>query len=630
MLLLKQIQIDEAKANLEAALASKETVVNKRKYYEELTSAGLMSNTENKHIIAAKIAIGLQSAAAILEGVSAVVGVLPSPALEPLGMGVEEQTGSISGSLSSIASILNTGAAISSAIGAISQTIGGYERRMRDWVFQKDSSDFEIRQLDKQITASQIRIAITEKELENQKLQFENANSIDAFMRTKYTNADLYIWMKGQISGIYFQAYKMALGLAKVAEKCYQNELPKGTLGAAGFIKTGAWDSLKSGLLAGEKLQFDIRTMENAYIQENKRTLEVTKHISLGTFFTEELLTLKATGSCSISIPEELFDLDYPGHYYRIIKTVSITIPCVAGPYTTIPCTLTLTNSKVRVVDSGTSLSSFMSPAVSPTKSIATSSAQNDNGMFDFNFKDERYLPFEGHGAIGQWGFELGGIPASLHGSGSGPFTDILPFDYNTISDVILHIKYTAMEGSSVFKQSRADNLRAKIGSFVYGTYPGATSGLELTRMFSLKHEFPNEWFAYAQAALAVAGGGSGTPYMNIELITDHFPYFSKGRSTDVNLFYFAARPKKGITPVATNVAGYHSGSTGNTVTLATLPLTTAASASSSGTPNTINDTAAAPPRTLPVSLAFKHASAYFDIDKYFEDIYLIVVYKVS
>jgi hypothetical protein len=33
-------------------------------------------------------------------------------------------------------------------------------------------------------------------------------------------------------------------------------------------------------------------------------------------------------------------------------------------------------------------------------QSIATSHAQNDSGMFELNFRDERYLPFEGAGAI--------------------------------------------------------------------------------------------------------------------------------------------------------------------------------------------------------------------------------------
>jgi Tc toxin complex TcA C-terminal TcB-binding domain len=46
------------------------------------------------------------------------------------------------------------------------------------------------------------------------------------------------------------------------------------------------------------------------------------------------------TGSCVVNIPEELFDLDGPGHYFRRIKSVSVTIPCVTGPYAGVTCTL--------------------------------------------------------------------------------------------------------------------------------------------------------------------------------------------------------------------------------------------------------------------------------------------------
>ena len=31
---------------------------------------------------------------------------------------------------------------------------------------------------------------------------------------------------------------------------------------------------------------------------------------------------------------------------------------------------------------------------------IATSTAQSDAGVFEFNFRDERYMPFEGAGAV--------------------------------------------------------------------------------------------------------------------------------------------------------------------------------------------------------------------------------------
>ena len=60
------------------------------------------------------------------------------------------------------------------------------------------------------------------------------------------------------------------------------------------------------------------------------------------------------------------------------------------------------------------------------TVSIATSKAQLDAGVFEFSFRDERYMPFEGAGAISDWSLSL---PKTLR-----------VFDYATISDVILHL----------------------------------------------------------------------------------------------------------------------------------------------------------------------------------------------
>ena len=57
--------------------------------------------------------------------------------------------------------------------------------------------------------------------------------------------------------------------------------------------------------------------------------------------------------------------------------------------------------------------------------------------MLDFG-ADDRYRPFEGTGAIGTWQIEM---PARFP-----------QFDYDTISDVILHLRYTDRESGSTFK----------------------------------------------------------------------------------------------------------------------------------------------------------------------------------
>ena len=40
-------------------------------------------------------------------------------------------------------------------------------------------------------------------------------------------------------------------------------------------------------------------------------------------------------------------------------------------------------------------------------ESIATSGGQNDSGLFELNFHDDRYLPFEFQGAVSRWRIEM-------------------------------------------------------------------------------------------------------------------------------------------------------------------------------------------------------------------------------
>ncbi len=89
--------------------------------------------------------------------------------------------------------------------------------------------------------------------------------------------------------------------------------------------------------------------MEKAYFDQNRREHELVTRLSLRLDFPLAFLQLKATGACEIEIPEWRLDREYPGHYLRRIKTVSLTIPCVAGPYTGVHCKLTLLSSATRV-----------------------------------------------------------------------------------------------------------------------------------------------------------------------------------------------------------------------------------------------------------------------------------------
>ena len=370
-------------------------------------------------------------------------------------------------------------------------TLGSYERRQDEWVHQSRMALAEFTQLQKQIIAAQIREAIAESELSNHETQISNAQDVDDLMRGKFTNQQLYGWMSLQIADVYFKAYQLALDQAQRAERAYQHELGPGAT-TTPFIQTDNWDSLKRGLLAGEHLYQDLKRMESAYLERNVREFEITKHVSLLQLDPSALVSLKAGSldadgkpqyQCTFDVPEALFDLDYPGHYMRRIKMVSLSIPCVVGPYASVSATLQLNKSTIRIDSTGdylpTDSSDFrFTSTTAAVSAIVTSSGQQDSGMFEPNMRDERYLPFEGAGAVSTWSLTL---PNNFR-----------PFDYETISDIVLHIRYTARDGGDTLKKACQASLNAALKALK--SQGDEKNDVGLARLFSLRHEFPTEW----------------------------------------------------------------------------------------------------------------------------------------
>ena len=368
-------------------------------------------------------------------------------------------------------------------------TLAGHERRQDEWVHQSKLALAELKELGKQILAAEIRKDIAQKELASHDAQIENAEEIEVFLRDrKFTNKELYRWMSSRLGEVYFRGYQLALDVAQRAEMALRHELPQRSgAGTTRYVQQGYWDSLKKGLLAGEQLSLDLKRMETAYLDQNKRDYEITKHVSVSQLDPVALILLKETGKCSISIPEVLFDLDNPGHYFRRLKSVALSIPCVVGPYVSVNCNLTLKKHayrRDRAIPTGGKYEADpytdtrFEKAPQSEQRVVTSSAQSDAGLFETNLRDERYLPFEGAGAISQWDIEL---PKSFRA-----------FDYCTISDVILHLRFTARDGGSGFKTDVENQLTAALNHIV-GT--GGEAGL--TRVFSLRHEFATEWYRF-------------------------------------------------------------------------------------------------------------------------------------
>lgn len=333
--------------------------------------------------------------------------------------------------------------------------------------------------------------------------------------------------------------------MAKRVEKAYQYEMGTETVS---FIQYGYWDNSKQGLVSSEKLQLALRQIETSYLEENRRELELTKSISLVMLNPLALVELKETGKCYLSLPEELFDLDFQGHYFRRIKSVSLSIPCVSGPYTTVNCSLRLLNNSIRINTVMNSLENyernndeglliddvrFRSSNV-PVTSIATSKGQSDSGLFEFNFRDERYLPFEGGGVISNWGIELGG--ANFEADDGNEV--LRQFDYSTISDVVLHINYTARENGGLFKK----NATKYIKNFIMNR--AEQKNQPLMRMFSMKQEFSTEWHKFLSPPIEGA-----EQELNLVIGKERFPFFVQDRKvivTKVEVFVKCALEERG------------------------------------------------------------------------------------
>ena len=202
---------------------------------------------------------------------------------------------------------------------------------------------------------------------------------------------------------------------------------------------------------------------------------------------------------------------------------MSLTIPCVTGPYTSVNCTLTLFNSKIRIDTAASSPQDYASDAhfitnYPATQSVATSTAQNDSGMFEVNFRDERYLPFEGAGLISTWRIDM-------------PI-DCNAFDFESITDVVINLRYTARYGGDDLRDTarKAAVMPPRSQQSFSGSGVAFPNQNNMQRLFSLKHEFPSEWYRFLHPA-----DNSSSQSMQIALDNSRFPFQYRGKKIQIS-----------------------------------------------------------------------------------------------
>ncbi len=496
-------EISSAQQMLKSLQSQQDAAQYRHDYYRGLSQSGLTS-WETTQQVSTHLGNASLEASAILELVAGGLALLPQlgapTAMKYGGTELNMSAARFAGALK----LIGDASALLSHSAGLEAT---FRRRDDEWRHQAELAQREIEQIARQISAANFRVQIGQAELEAHNKNIDQTEEIYQFYQDRFTNLGLYKVLATSLQTLYRSAFNSAFAMASLADQAYRFERPDD----AGLHLTGNyWDASTGGLLAGERLMLDLQALERAHLETDRRQLEIEQSFSLAQFNPSALLTLREAGECQFSVPETFFDLSYPGHYRRRIKSVRLTIPCIVGPYTNAGATLRLQTSTIR-----------MNPTSQPTVvaprhevSIAASSAQNDAGVFELSFRDERYVPFEGNGAVSSW---LLTLPKSFR-----------VFDYESISDVVLRISYTALSD---------DNLRAMVeGQLADVTRSVATqlAGMDLQSVVSLRHDLPDVF-----ARLARTPAGTNLPFT---IDAQRLPWFLNKRGTTLTSLHVILR----------------------------------------------------------------------------------------
>ncbi|KWK14000.1 toxin [Burkholderia stagnalis] len=490
-----ELQISENQEQIAGLTVSHKAATSRRDFYQSLIDTGLLP-VERLQIAMQILSTVFGTTSGVLEAFASGAFLVPDVG-SPFAMTYGGRE--IGSSLHAAATVFDILAQTTKGVGEVSQTVGGFERRDQDWQQQLIQASFDVEVLDSQIRAANLQLQIAQHQLSIHRRNQDNAVEVDDFLRRKFTNAELYQWMISRLSTIYGQAYRMALELAVSAQQCYQFE----TNTVDQFITFDYWDGLRKGLLAGEQLSASLAQMTSSYYRGNNRRLEIEKTISLLALDPEAFLRFQRTGTCDIRFSEYLFDLDYPGQYARQIKSVAVTIPAILGPNQNIKAILMQTGSQILLkpdingadyllgLGSATPDTSVLRANWRASQKVALSTGLSDTGTFQDELNDERYMPFEGTGAISSWRLEM-------------PL-DTNRIDYSTLTDVVIRLRYTAQDGGAVF----ASQVRNKINSIPF----------QGQRAFNLAANFPTAWFGFTHPP-----AGATRQSCDIVMAQDWFP----------------------------------------------------------------------------------------------------------
>jgi ribosomal protein S18 acetylase RimI-like enzyme len=506
---IREAQLNEALENLKSLKENLKSSEQQREHYQKLIDDGLIT-PEIVQIAMMGTSIGLHIASAIVKAIRGAVSLTPEVAIgPPFASSVTMGGGNFGDAMDALSEVISTGAEAVSMGGEIAGIFAQHQRSVQDWQLQLKMAKSEIASLEHQIEGSKYQIQAARLEVSSTEREIKHNDAENRFMKQKFSNEQLYQWMSGKLSALFFQTYNLAHDMAKAAEKSYQFEC--GVKAAeASFIGGMYWDSLRKGLLSGDSLDHDLDRLEKAYLDGNIRSLEIGKNISLSELDPMAFVQLKSKGACEFHLTEALFDYDFQGHYQRQVKTIAVAID--AGEGKTVNATLTQLRNKMVLKPDVKAVKYLLNPQGKEPSSLRTdwrTSQQialgdigeydEPNGMFEARLDDDRFLPFEGTGAVSSWRLELNGKRGS--------------YQLNEIKSVTITLKYTARNGGTAFASAVKGLLKP---------YPTAV-------YFNMAEMFTDAWYDFVDGK---------TETFDLPVTHDMLPNLSGSKITGLVPYY--------------------------------------------------------------------------------------------
>ncbi|MDR0280120.1 MAG: hypothetical protein LBJ37_19775 [Paucimonas sp.] len=448
---LQEVAREQADASLLALQGTRRVVAQRHAHYEFLANENI--STAERQSMDLYLSSAVTSTAA--QGTEAAAGALQLGSLivTAFGGGAIRLGDAVEASAKILTMVSNSTRLAGDRLAVTEQ----YRRRQQEWLLQRDQAAAELEAIDEQIEAQRAAIEMVKVQLAQAAKAEQQSQDYYRFLKTRNTNADLYQWLLSQLSTFYFQAYDAVVALCLNGEACWQYEMGDYQ---TRFIQPNVWFDNYYGLTAGDALRLQLLRMESAWLKRFERRQELVRTVSLKQLFDSRegtdmdwktaLAGLLAEGKVNFELTPRLFDGDYPGHYLRQLVSVSVSLPALFGPYQDAQAVLTQVASRTVLKADVRAMNALYEQPDADTRnilynprasqSICLSRGLDDHGVFQLDFNDERYLPFEGTGALSYWELKF-----PRHQS------DRQQQVLQSLTDIIVQVRYTALIGGPDF-----------------------------------------------------------------------------------------------------------------------------------------------------------------------------------